>query len=451
MSALPLLAAWAAGWLWVAALRKADNEPSPPRWLLDLSLGLALGLGVSATLFLALLVVGSGPWVAAVVSDLLLLASGAGLWWRRKAAKRANIVALPAFRWTWLGWIGLSIAAAFLAGSMAKTAVSMPQGDWDAWAIWNLRAKFLASEGDWTGAVSPELSKRSHPEYPLLWSSVVAKSWSWTGKAGDPSAPIAAGVLATAALIAILLAGVWTLRGAASGAMAALSMISVVALWQYAAVQYADIPLAMYMLGALTLAAQAEQHGWAPGLMALSGVMASMATWTKDEGLVFFAALGAILLLVSRQRVMAWALAAAPVAVAAVVFKLALAPGSEIWGAPSADAGSRFGLILSAFWQEVLSLGHFPAHPILIMAACAILLGARRPIRPLWPFAPVAALGAGYVGAFMMTKSDLGWHLQTSVTRLLLQITPLFLFCLFLLLRSPADGAPDMPVSRKKR
>ena len=43
-----------------------------------------------------------------------------------------------------------------------------PHGRWDAWAIWNLRAKFLATPSDrWRDAFDPVVSW-SHPDYPLL-------------------------------------------------------------------------------------------------------------------------------------------------------------------------------------------------------------------------------------------------------------------------------------------
>jgi hypothetical protein len=451
IAVLPLLAAWAAGWLWVSGLREPGDEPAAARWALNLSLGLAFGLGTTAALFFVLLTTGLGPLPAAMIADLLLLGVGGAVWWRRRRETLQAPEPQTSFRWTWLGGIGLAVAVAFLAGSMAKTAAAMPHGDWDAWAIWNMRAKFLASDGGWKGAVSPELSIRTHPEYPLLWSSVVAKAWSWTGETGNTAVPVAAGALASVALLTLLTAGVWVLRGAASGALAALSMITVVTYWQYAAVQYADIPLSLFMLGALCAAVLAGHRGWSPGLLALSGALASMAAWTKDEGLVFFAALAVTVLVVARKRAFIWAMAAAPAAALVIVFKLALAPGSTAWGASRLGDFGRLGLILRTFWDELVGMGHFPAHPLVVVAACIVLLGVRRPLRPGWPLIPVAALGAGYIGAYWLTTFDLQWHLQTSAGRLLLQIVPLTVFCLFLLLRSPADAAPAATQSRKKR
>ncbi len=456
ISVLPILVAWAAGWFWVSALRKGGGEPPLARRALDISLALPFGLGATSALFFVLLWGGLSPRIAAILSDGLWLAGGGALWWLRgrgprAGAEQAGDVRAAGFRWVWMGWIGLAVTAAFWAGSVVQTSKAVPQGDWDAWAIWNMRAKFLAADGKWNGAISPELIGRSHPEYPLLWSGVVAKAWSWSGSLGNSLAPTVAGALASAGLASLLLAGLWVMRGEASGLMAALVLMTTASFWQYSPVQYADIPLALFMLAALCCAVLAESRGWDPGLMALSGALASMAAWTKDEGVVFFAALGVVLLAVARRRALFWAVAALPVLVVIAVFKVFLAPPFAAWSPSHLAEFGRLVLILKTAGYELLQLDSFPAHPIAAAATCAALLGFRRPARPLWPLVPVALLSAGYVGAFWMTTSDLIWHLQTAAGRLLLQITPLSLFCLFLLLRSPVDGADSAATSRRKR
>jgi hypothetical protein len=456
ISAIPILIAWVAGWFWVSAFRRANGESALARRVLDISLALPFGLGSTAVLFFVLLCAGLSPQVAAIMSDGLWLVGGGALWWlcgrgQRAGAGRSEDLRPADFRWAWLGWIGLAVAAAFWIGSFVQTSSAVPQGDWDAWAIWNMRAKFLAADGKWTGAISPELVGRSHPEYPLLWSSVVAKAWSWTGDTAASLAPTLAGALASAGLVSLLLSGLWVMRGAASGLMAALLLMATVSYWQYSAVQYADIPLALFMLAALCCAVLAGSHEWDPGLMALSGALASMAAWTKDEGLVFLASLGVVLLAVARKRALYWAVAALPAVLVIAGFKLFLAPPFAAWSPSHLAEFNRLGPILKAVGFELVQLGSFPAHPVLAVAVCAALLGFRRPLRPIWPVVPVALLGAGYVGAFWVTTSDLNWHLQTAAGRLLLQIMPLVLFCVFLLLRSPVDRAEPVAAGRRKK
>jgi len=452
ITVMPILMAWVAGWFWVSVLRKGGDEPLLPRRVLYISLALPFGLGATSSLFFVLLWAGLSPRIAAILSDGLWLAGGGALWWLRGRGPRSGTERIgAAFRWVWMGWIGLAVAAAFWAGSVVQTSKAVPQGDWDAWAIWNMRAKFLAADGKWTGAISPELVGRRHPEYPLLWSGVVAKAWSWTGRTGDSLAPTVAGALASAGLASLLLSGLWVMRGAASGLMAVLLLMTTASFWQYSPAQYADIPVALFMLAALCCAVLAESRGWDAETMALSGALASMAAWTKDEGVVFLGALGVVLLAAARRRALIWAVVALPVLLAFAGFKLLLAPPFAAWSPSHLAEFGRLGPILNTVGFELREMGRFPAHPLIAAAACAALLGFRRPARPVWPLIPVALLGSGYIGAFWMTTSDLNWHLQTAAGRLLFQITPLVLFCLFLLLKSPIDGAEPAAASRRKR
>jgi hypothetical protein len=46
----------------------------------------------------------------------------------------------------------------------------------------------------------------------------------------------------------------------------------------------------------------------------------------------------------------------------------------------------------------------------------------------------------GYFGVYVLTPKDLGWHLGTSLDRLLPQLWPLALFPSFLAAASPEEG-----------
>src|SRR5206468_645905 len=101
----------------------------------------------------------------------------------------------------WL--MGALILALLIAtGAMSTVWEANPHGSWDAWSIWNVRAKFLASGDSPQRAWSPALDW-THPEYPLLVSGVVARAWAQAGSMG-PEAPIAASYLFFLALLALL-------------------------------------------------------------------------------------------------------------------------------------------------------------------------------------------------------------------------------------------------------
>lgn len=91
-------------------------------------------------------------------------------------------------------------------------SLKRPHGNWDAWAIWNLRAKMLVGRSNDLGAVfSPELGW-SHVDYPLLVPGIVARSWIMVG-ATTPAVPIAVAALFAVATVGLLASALWMLRG----------------------------------------------------------------------------------------------------------------------------------------------------------------------------------------------------------------------------------------------
>lgn len=450
-AAAPLLIAWAAGWFWAAALTAGRRAHGPSRWLLEIPLAIPVGVGGSSCLYFAFLAAGLNPFPAAVLADLIWLAAGAALWWKRGRQPATPVEKPSGFRFAWIAWIALAICGAFLLGAIVQGAAALPHGDWDAWAIWNMRAKFLASGGHWSGAAAPELIGRSHPEYPLLWSSVIAKAWAWSGRPGDIAAPAGAGAASTISLVLLMFGGLWSLRGAATGAMAALVLLSTVTFWQYAMAQYADIPLSLFMLGALWSAVRAAGEEWDKPLLALSGLLASLAAWTKDEGLVFAAGLALALVIAARKSALPWLLAALPAALIVTLYKALLAPPFKEWSFVHLAEFGRVPPVFFSIGRELLNLGHFPTHPILMLGIAVALLGVRRPVRQIWTAIPLALLAAGYFGAFWMTTSGLEWRLSTAAGRIVLQMMPLLIFTVFLFLRTPSTTATTSDPKRKKR
>ena len=76
------------------------------------------------------------------------------------------------------GAIGRICDSAEAEPALANTA-RLPHGEWDAWAVWNLKARFLLRGAeDWTALFSPALP---HPGYPLMLPGTVARLWMWLG------------------------------------------------------------------------------------------------------------------------------------------------------------------------------------------------------------------------------------------------------------------------------
>ena len=137
-----------------------------------------------------------------------------------------------------------------------------PYGEFDAIAIWNRKAKFLAGEsGDWRDMNAP--AGAAHPGYPLLLSASIAREWTLAGESTSEVTAVLSGLytLATAGLLCGALA---LTIGEATGLLALLVFLAGDGfLWQ-AGSQYADIPMSFYVLATLVLLGYAASRDWPP-------------------------------------------------------------------------------------------------------------------------------------------------------------------------------------------
>lgn len=434
MTAVSILVSLALGWLLVRRFAGLDN------WLLVFGAGTAVGIGITSCLYFV-------PWFIRAAACAAL---GYDCWRRRprRPAQKA-----PRFAYTLILAAALLVAVLLVTLAMSAAWEANPQGNWDAWAVWNLRAKFLAAPGVAARAWSPMLNA-THPEYPLLLSGFVAACWRDAGTASD-LAPIATSYLFFLALLAIVTGAIGVLRGPVSGLLAGLCLLGIPALLTEVPAQYADVPLACYMAGALLFVLLDRP--------VLAGAMAGMAAWTKDEGLLFLAVAAIAVALARRRTLLRFALGAAPAAAIALIFKFAVAHGTHSvvavqqssMGSRLADA-SRYAATASAMAREILHWNIGWYHPLLPVAVLAAALRFdRRQARPaLFSAAVAAALLAGYFGVYVITPNDLQWQLQTSLTRLLVQASPLVLISVFIGLRAPEPAltveAKSKPEPRKK-
>jgi hypothetical protein len=451
MSTLAILLAWGAGWPWVRAF--GVSRGWRPRWIaavVEVLLAIPAGLGLTGLTFFLLLWAGLEPRTAALAGDAVVLAGGAAAWWffRRETADPV-VTGVPEYKLAWVGAAAFAMAALLLAGALHGAADTNPQGNWDAWAVWNLRAKFLAAPGEWRGAVSPEIA-RMHPEYPPLWPAVVARAWSHGGDPGAPAAPVWAGSLCAVALPLLLAGALAGLRSQAIGWMAGCVLLTTTPFWVQAAGQYADMPLALMVLGSMVAAVASARQGWAPGPLALSGLLAGLGAFTKNEGAVFAAAGLVTAIAVARARSWAWVAGALPGAVAAILFRAMLAPATGDFDA-ALISGARLSNLLGLIPGMLWAMGSFPAHPLLLAAVLAVLLKFRKPAEPLWALAPPAGLLAGGLLLVLGTKVDPVWPAAAFMDRVLLQALPALLFGFGLLLRAPENAAVVVEPVRKRK
>jgi hypothetical protein len=302
-------------------------------------------------------------------------------------------------------------------------------------AIWNLRARALFGAPHRLADVFTNELPRQHPDYPLLLPGLIAHGWFALGTR-TVVVPIAVSLLFAAAGAAALGFAVRDRRGPALGLGAALLLLGTPQFLLLAWNQYADLKLAMLWLVAVVLASG--------GRFLAAGLVAGLCAYTKNEGLVEFAALLGATLFVSGWRPALRLIAGAALPLALLgYFKLRWAPPNDlVAGAHIADlwriAPGRSLIVLRGFAGRIVD---FPAWGCALpfVLACWIA-GWRRRERTLAAVF-VALVLAALFGIYLATPIDPAEHIRSSLDRLLFQIWPTIIYATAIAL--PRAAAPE--------
>ncbi len=334
-----------------------------------------------------------------------------------------------------------------------RESFQTPFGDWDAWAIWNLRAGFIASGGEWLKGFSQAIAW-SHPDYPLLLPLNVARMWVILG---DRSVlvPILLGLVFQLSLVGLLATSVRIFRGNLQGIIAGIVGL-VVVFMSLSFKLYADIPIAYYFLAANALIFFGDMRSTnKQKYLILAGFLTGASLWTKNEGWAFLISitLSKLLLdLVSRNKLSQSAkwwgyllIGLLPVLLVTVYFKIAYAPPGDILTSLDLTtikakvlSVSRYLTILRFARNQFMNYGNLivPVLPLLIIYG--IIVGISFPTMLtrgiLFLTLRIMFLGIIYFFIYLLTPKDLNWHLSTSIERLVTQIMPSFLFLYFLVI-----------------
>jgi 4-amino-4-deoxy-L-arabinose transferase-like glycosyltransferase len=347
----------------------------------------------------------------------------------------------------------LSTAVTFVFISLKK-----PHGDWDAWAVYNMKARFLFRAGDhWRDLFSKPLEWAS-PDYPLLIPVSIAACWTLMGKE-TIVVPALIAMLFTLATVGIAACSVFAIRGKTQGYLAGLVLLCTPYFITHGASQYSDIPLGFFFLA--TLALMSLQDGSAKGdskFLILAGMAAGLSAWTKNEGFLFL-----IAVLVSRfvvtvpgnglkpylRQMRFFAAGLLPILLVLIYFKLTISAHSLLLPAEGQNSigkltdFSRYRTILDSFVRVGLGFRTWPA-VVPLLAFYLLLLRIRIEPKERASIAGslivLAVMIAGYFMIFVISPRDLAWHLSASVDRLYAQLWPSFIFIFFLIVRTPEQA-----------
>ncbi len=375
-------------------------------------------------------------------------------------------------------WLQRVLAGAFVSALCAALYSGLlrlwafPHGDgWDAFAIWNLHARFLFLGGlHWRDGFT-SLIPWSHPDYPLLLPASIAHFWTYLGH-DDPRVPASIGFCFTFATVGVLYSGLSILRGRAQAMLGAIALLATPSFIEQGAWQYADIPLSFFYLTTIVLVCLHDEGTWEASsqpparLLALGGVAAGFAAWTKNEGVLF---LGAIILARQLTSLRAHPTAlqgtkvafarhsgpllagSMPVFLLIIYFKHWIAPPGDLFSDPSSMLHkvldfARYGAIVKWYVKDFFGFGHWLLIPgSLLLVGLDFVAGMedKGAARPGFRTSvlSLALTLAGYFAVYLITPYDIYWHLRFSLGRLFLQLWPAAVFLFFLRVRGlPGDS-----------
>ncbi len=427
------------------------SRPAWLGWLLLFCAGAPAGIGLESMVYFLLTWAGAASAALLWGASIALLAAGAVI--ARRYAPAGEAIEVPANQNRHLWWMALVAAAglSLAAVSVARTASGAPHGDWDAWAMWNLRAKYLAGpDQSWRNSVSRDL--QSWPDYPLLVPASVARLWRMAGEIST-TGPQALSLLYTTCAVGLVFGLLAMARGWTAAVLSMLPMAASANFWSQASAQYSDIPLSAYMAGSLGLALLRQDRA---SLMA-AGLLASMAAWTKNEGAVYCALLlAAVFYFRGKDRARPMLIGALPGLLVVAAFKLMLAPRSSLLADPIASLPgklfdpSRWMTIFSLVADEIVNMGIGVGHPLLILAALILAFGMRKDSDWRFPTTLLALQIGAYLGVYLITPSDVRWHVGSSFGRLLGQVWPSILLTVFLAMQVQMGSALAGPASKSR-
>ncbi len=423
------------------------------------ALALPIGLGITACVQLVSTAADLPTGLCIACEVLLFVLLSARLWLTRRSDLSAAPTESPAPAITSRSPLLLILIPAILITLTLLAIASVgienrqPHGGWDAWAIWNLKARFLNhGSAEWARPLLP--TTQGHPDYPLLLPLTVSRLWHFINSV-TPAAPAMLARLLFVTLVASVGAAIAWRNNLVTALLAALTLAATPALLSQGMSQYADLPLSLFMfLTVALLTIRSDEHA-SPGRFALAGLCAGFAAMTKNEGQLFFVVTLFVTaahafwlqgLRVAAQRVSFLALGAAMPLSLVLLQKLLFAGANDVLAAQtSSDILSRItdphrhALILS-FVTGVVWL--IPDRIMMaLLLVYAIVAGVRKDRATLSSAAlaasVVAMMACGYYCVLLITPHDLKWHLSTSVDRLFMHLWPMVVFTFFLLVRSP--------------
>src|SRR6185295_10552637 len=139
--------------------------------------------------------------------------------------------------------LSILLVIAFVSASLTFIFISLkrPHGEWDAWAVYNMKARFLFRAGEFWRDLYAEPLYWTGTDYPLLIPTTIAGIWTLMGRE-SVAVPVLVAMLFTLGTAGVATSALSTLRSRCQGLLAGLILLCTPFSISHGANQYSDIP-----------------------------------------------------------------------------------------------------------------------------------------------------------------------------------------------------------------
>jgi len=322
-------------------------------------------------------------------------------------------------------------------------ALITPLVVWDSWAIYGFKAKaFYLDRGISIDFLKDATKSYMHPDYPLLLPLVEAWVYICLGSWNDQLVK----VIFPFYFIGLIITFYYSLKyyiDKRPALLFTLFLVTIPQLFYLGSSGYADLPFTFYYFTSCIFIFRAY-HNPDRKLLLISGIFAGLAAWTKNEGLaisLFNIFILFIIMLIQGKMnrrnfllVIQYALIIFLINAPWFWFKSSLGLYNSVVNSNTLNMVNilnnlnRLPIILT--WM-VKNIVFFKSWNLLWLLSIVIILFNFKKIIsvPLLYISLSLILYLGiWVLIYIITPYDINWHLATSLDRVFLHITPLFLF-----------------------
>jgi 4-amino-4-deoxy-L-arabinose transferase-like glycosyltransferase len=414
--------------------RGATGKASPPERLEIAALSACMGPGIMGILLIFLSMLGLRP----IRGEILAIAAawgaaGIAVWRLRPTAAKLHEPPSDTPKW-WM--IACFVAIGYGLLVVGIDALIYPVVEWDAFAIWQLKAQVLATlpMHPRPGYFSDVTLSYSHLRYPVLMPMVCAGMHAMTGRLDDLGKTIS--LLWYPGMLGAAYCAVRRINGKTAALTATALLACLEPFCRYSGTGTAEAAItAFYACSILCILRWQETGNW--GYAILAATFSAWMALTKNEGLAL-AAINAVVMAVMGPRGKWGKSLVAAGMLAAVVAAIYLPWIIYTWGLPRTDedyAGKlnpheilshlgRLGVILTGMGTELINWQDWGL-------LWVIVLGLAAAQRRRFKDRAVATIGIllilhllAYVPPLLVTNWNLGELLWVSADRLMMHVAP---------------------------